>query len=195
MFMRLYFRIIFFTSYYCLSSFIINYLGYLVFLSCSSYVPKLKVGSMGWHHSDSTEAESPSPPRNTMKSSILVPWIRLGDILRVGFCHGCDFKQNADIWPDSPPPPDKNSVVLFWRNEKPPHWDGICDSVSCPVHTSVLADQTELLFSSSTGSGLKMACLHNIHVPSTIVKQYALVVLYHVYLWCEIGTSFTRRIM
>ena len=113
MFMRLYFRIIFFTSYYCLSSFIINYLGYLVFLSCSSYVPKLKVGSMGWHHSDSTEAESPSPPRNTMKSSILVPWIRLGDILRVGFCHGCDFKQNADIWPDSPPHRTKTQLFCF----------------------------------------------------------------------------------
>ena len=61
-FMRLYFRIMFFTSHYCLCSFIISYLSYLVFLSCSSYVPKLKgPGSMGWHHSDSTEAESPSP--------------------------------------------------------------------------------------------------------------------------------------
>ena len=48
MFMRLYFRIMFFTSHYCLCSFIIDYLSYLVFLSCSSYVPKLKVGSMGW---------------------------------------------------------------------------------------------------------------------------------------------------
>ena len=50
LFMRLYFRIIFFTSHYCLCSFIISYLSYLVFLSCSSYFPKLKVGSMRWHH-------------------------------------------------------------------------------------------------------------------------------------------------
>ena len=50
-FMRLYFRIIFFTSHYCLCSFIITYLSYFVFLSCSSYFPKLKgPGSMGWHH-------------------------------------------------------------------------------------------------------------------------------------------------
>ena len=62
LFMQLYFRIIFFTSHYCLSSFIIDYLSYLVFLSSSGYFPKLKgPGSMGWHHSDSTEAESPSP--------------------------------------------------------------------------------------------------------------------------------------
>ena len=60
-FMRSYFRIMFFTSYYCLCSFIINFSTYLVFLSSSSYFPKLKgPGSMGWHHSDSTEAESPS---------------------------------------------------------------------------------------------------------------------------------------
>ena len=119
MFMRLYFRIMFFTSHYCWCSFIINYLSYLVFLSCSSYFPKLKVGSMGWHHlSISSRRESlkflqqpfgfnrgrvSKPPGNTMNPTILVPWIRLGDILRVGCCHGCDFHQNADIRPDFPP--------------------------------------------------------------------------------------------
>ena len=102
MFMRLYFRIIFFTSHYCLCSFIITYLSYLVFLSCISYFPKLKgPGSMGWHHFSFFAGEMSlkflqqpfgfnrgrvsKPPGNTMNSSILVPWIWLGDILRVGF--------------------------------------------------------------------------------------------------------------
>ena len=172
MFMRLYFRIIFFTSHYCLCSFIISYLSYLVFLSCSSYFPKLK----GRIHEMApfinliperslkflqqpfgfNRGRVSKPPGNTMNSTILVPWIWLGGILRVGFCHGCDFHQNADIRPDSRFPPThrtKTQLFSFWRNKKPPHWDGRCDSVGCPVHTSVLADQTEFLFSSSTGSG------------------------------------------
>ena len=69
----------------------------------------------------------------------------------------CPILVQAKCWHEA-----KYSVVLFWRNEKLPHWDGICDSVGCPVHNSVLADEAEFFFSSSTGSGLKMACLHNI---------------------------------
>jgi len=37
--------------------------------------------------------------KNTMNSSILVPWIPLGEILRIGFWHGCDFfGYRSDEW-------------------------------------------------------------------------------------------------
>ena len=145
MFMRLYFRIMFFTSHECLCSFIINYLSYLVFLSCSSYVPKLKgPGSMRWHHlSISSRRESlnflqqpfgfnrgrvSKPPGNTMNSTILVPWIWFRDILRVGFCHGCDFKQNADIGPDLPPTHRTKTQLFCFEGMRSHHIE-----MACPI--------------------------------------------------------------
>ena len=101
----------------------------------------------------STEAESPSPRGNTMNSSILVPWIRLGDDSESRFLPWPWLWFSPKCWHRTRQKPPthrtKTQLFLFWRNEKPPHWDGICDNISCPVHTSVLADQTEFLFSSS----------------------------------------------
>ena len=92
MFMRLYFRIMFFTSHYCLCSFIINYSTYLVFLSSSSYfrIESLKFLQQPFGFNRGRVSK---PPGNTMNSAVLVPWIWFRDILKVGFCHGCDFHQ------------------------------------------------------------------------------------------------------
>ena len=38
-----------------------------------------------------TRGQVSKPPGNTMNSSILVPRIPLGEILRIGFWYGCDF--------------------------------------------------------------------------------------------------------
>ena len=187
MFMRLYFRIIFFTSYYCLSSFIINYLGYLVFLSCSSYVPKLKVTRI--HEMapfinflpervtqlpSATIRIQPRPslqaPRGTRWNpafwSLGFGWEIFWELVFAMAVILSKMLTSDQIYP--PPTGQKLSCFVLKEWEATALRWHMSDSVSCPVHTSVLADQTELLFSSSTGSGLKMACLHNIslcHLP------------------------------
>ena len=47
-----------------------------------------------------------------------------------------------------------------------PHWDGISDSIGCPVHTSVWLIRQSFCFQVKS-SGLEMACSHNIpcHLP------------------------------
>ena len=217
MFMRLYFRIMFFTSHYCLCSFIINYLiSYFVFISCSSYFPKLKgPESMGCNflpekghsrsfsnHSDSTEAESlwSKPPGNTMNSNISVPWIPLGRNSESWFLPWLWFSPKC--WHRTRQKPrihrTQTELFLFWRNEKPPHWDGICDIVSCPVHTSVLADQGEwvFVFKLHRQRIKDFMFAQHLRVPSTILKQDAVCLsfLFLACLSCDIGTSFARRI-
>ena len=70
---------------------------------------------------------------------------------------GCPILIQAKCWHEA-----KYSVVLFWRNEKPPHWDGRSDRVGWPVHTSV------------PQFGWWHVCTTSV-VPSTIVKQDALI--------------------
>ena len=87
-------------------------------------------------------------------------------------------------------------VVLFWRNDTPPHWDGRSDSVGCPVHTSVWPIRQSFFFQAPQVADFKMAWSHNIsvcHLPQWNSTQHALVVC--TLCICDaIGTSFTRRI-
>ena len=49
------------------------------------------------------------------------------------------------------------------------------DKIGCPVHHLSLADQTEFLFSSSKGRRFKDGMFAQHLVPSTIVKEHALI--------------------
>ena len=129
-----------------------------------------------------------------MNSTILVPWIWFRDILKVGFCHGCDFHQMLTSDQIYPPLTGQKLSCFCFEGMRSHHIEMayvITSAARCTPQFWLI--RQSFCFQAPQVADFEMACSHNIQVPSTRVKQHALV--FCTLCICDaIGTAFTRRI-